>query len=111
MDNPHKKTSRSYRAGSIEEKNIPNTIRFLGKNLKHVHVSENDRGMLGSGHVDFRGLVEALHSIEYDGFLMIEGFGYSVDQPGSPGYLLADTTVSPEEIAFAGASYLKNLLR
>ena len=96
---------------NIEEKNIPNAIRFLGKNLKHVHVSENDRGLLGSGHVDFRGLVEALQSIEYDGFLIIEGFGYSVDQPGSPGYLLADTTVSPEEIAFAGASYVKSLLK
>jgi hypothetical protein len=47
----------------------------------------------------------------YDGYLMIEGFGYSADQPGSPGYLLADTTVSPEEIAVAGASYLKGLLR
>ena len=43
------------------------------------------------------------------GYLMIEGFGYSADQPGAPGYLLADMTVSPEEIAVAGASYVKNL--
>jgi D-psicose/D-tagatose/L-ribulose 3-epimerase len=96
---------------NIEEKNIPDTISFLGKTLKHVHVSENDRGLLGSGHVDFRGLIEALHRSEYEGFLMIEGFGYSADQRGSPGYLLADMSISPEEIAFAGASYLKSLSR
>jgi D-psicose/D-tagatose/L-ribulose 3-epimerase len=96
---------------NIEEKNIPNSVRFLGKYLKHVHVSENDRGLLGSGHVDFPGLIQELNSIEYDGYLMIEGFGYSLDQPRSPGYLLADMNVSPGQIAFAGANYLKTLLR
>ena len=96
---------------NIEEKDTPNSVRLLGTDLKHVHVSENDRGLLGSGHVDFRGLIQALRDIEYDGYLIIEGFGYSVDRPRSPGYLLADTTVSPEEIAFGGASYLKTLLK
>jgi hypothetical protein len=42
---------------------------------------------------------------------MIEGFGYSSDRPQSPGYLLADMTVSPEQIAVAGVLYLNDLLR
>ena len=96
---------------NIEEKSIPGAITLLGASLKHMHLSENDRGLLGSGHIDFTGIVQALLRSEYDGYLMIEGFGYSADQPGSPGYLLADMTVSPEEIAVAGASYVKNLLR
>ena len=96
---------------NIEEKSISDTITQLGASLKHMHFSENDRGLLGSGHIDFKGIVRTLLCSEYDGYLMIEGFGYSADQPGSPGYLLADMTVSPEEIAIAGASYLKNLLR
>src|SRR5580704_4567490 len=74
---------------NIEEKDTSNAVRLLGKDLKHVHVSENDRGLLGSGHVDFLGLIRALRSIEYDGYLIIEGFGYSADRPRSPGYLLA----------------------
>jgi len=95
---------------NIEEKNIASAVRSLGKLLKHLHASENDRGLLGSGHVDFRGIVAALRQIDYDGFLMIEGFGYSPDEPGSLGALWGDLTVSPEDIAFKGASYLQGLL-
>lgn len=96
---------------NIEEKSIPDAITLLGASLKHMHLSENDRGLLGTGHIDFVGITNALQRSGYIGYLMIEGFGYSADQPASPGYLLADTTVSPEEIAVAGASYVKSLLR
>ena len=95
---------------NIEEKNIAGAVRSLGKLLKHFHASENDRGLLGSGHVDFPGIVAALRQIDYDGFLMIEGFGCSPDEPGSLGALWGDLAVSPEDIAFKGASYLQSLL-
>jgi D-psicose/D-tagatose/L-ribulose 3-epimerase len=96
---------------NIEEKSISGAITLLGARLKHVHLSENDRGLLGSGHIDFMGIVKTLLLNEYDGYLMIEGFGYSADYPGSPGHLLADMSVSPEEIAIAGGTYVRNLLR
>jgi D-psicose/D-tagatose/L-ribulose 3-epimerase len=95
---------------NIEEKNIPDAARSLGKCLKHVHASENDRGLLGSGHVDFPGIVTALRDISYDGYLMIEGFGYSPDEPESLGALWGDLSVSPEDIAFRGAAYLGGLV-
>jgi len=94
----------------IEEKNTAGAVNSLGKLLKHLHVSENDRGLLGSGHVDFPDIVAALKQVEYDGYLMIEGFGYSADEPDSLGALWGDLTVSPEDIAFEGASYLRALL-
>ena len=96
---------------NIEEKNTPHAVRLLGKHLKHIHVSENDRGLLGSGHIDFPGIVAALEQIEYDGFLMIEGFGYSSAEPDSLGLLWGDPRVSPEAIACLGAEYLRSLLR
>lgn len=96
---------------NIEEKNIAGAVRTLGKRLTHVHASENDRGLVGSGHVDFPGIVAALRQIEYGGFLMIEGFGYSKSEPDSLGALYGDLAVSPEDIAFQGASYLRSLLR
>jgi len=42
---------------------------------------------------------------------MIEGFGYSKSEPNSLGALYGDLAVSPEDIAFQGASYLRSLLR
>ncbi len=95
---------------NIEEKNQPAAVRTAGKRLKHVHASENDRGLLGSGHVDFPGIVQALKEIGYDGFLMIEGFGYAKDEEHSLGALWGDMKVSPEMIAFEGAAYLRGLI-
>ena len=96
---------------NIEEKHTANAIRLVGKHLKHMHASENDRGLLGSGHVDFPGIIRALRETSYSGYLMIEGFGYSASEPNSPGYLWADQDVSPGDMAFEGAKYLVSVLR
>lgn len=95
---------------NIEEKNIAQTVLSLGAGLKHLHASENDRGLLGSGHVDFPAIVAALRQIDYDGLLMIEGFGYSASEPESLGALWGDLLISPEDIAYRGAEYLRGLL-
>lgn len=92
---------------NIEEKNISAAIESLGAQLKHVHLSENDRGLLGSGHIDFPAILHSLRRIEYGGYLMIEGFGYLSSEPLAPGALWADPVVSPDMIAQQGISYLK----
>jgi D-psicose/D-tagatose/L-ribulose 3-epimerase len=95
---------------NIEERDIPEALISIGSRLKHIHASENDRGLLGKGHVDFRGIVAALKKIGYNGYLMIEGFGYSPQETNAPGALWADTSVSPEEIASTGARFLNQVL-
>lgn len=95
---------------NIEERDIADAVTSLGPHLKHVHASENDRGPLGNGHVDFRGIVTALKKIGYNGYLMIEGFGYSPQEQNGPGILWADTSVSPEAIASTGARFLNQVL-
>ncbi|HXU17777.1 MAG TPA: sugar phosphate isomerase/epimerase family protein [Terriglobales bacterium] len=95
---------------NIEERDICSGIRLLGPNLKHVHASENDRGPLGRGHVPFREIVAVLKEIDYQGYLMIEGFGYSPGEGKSPGYLWADPHVSPDRLAEESYEYLKALL-
>jgi D-psicose/D-tagatose/L-ribulose 3-epimerase len=95
---------------NIEERNIAGAVRSLGHELKHLHASENDRGLLGLGHIDFRAIIAALREIGYKGYLMIEGFGYSPEEKSGPGALWADIAVSPEEIASRGAQFLNALL-
>jgi D-psicose/D-tagatose/L-ribulose 3-epimerase len=95
---------------NIEEKNTAEAMHSLGQHLKHVHASENDRGLLGSGHVDFPAIVSVLREIHYEGYLMIEGFGYSQDKMNVLGALWANPDVTPEDIAFGGAAYLRGLL-
>lgn len=95
---------------NIEEKNQVAAILAANQHLCHMHISENDRGLVGSGHVDFPGILLALRQINYDGYLMIEGFGYSASETNSLGALWGDMNVAPEDIAYQGAAYLKKLL-
>jgi D-psicose/D-tagatose/L-ribulose 3-epimerase len=94
---------------NIEEKSVPAAIDRLGFHLKHMHISENDRGVIGTGHVDVPGCIAALDRIGYDGYLVVEGFGYSADEPCAPGALWADMNVSPEDIARQGIACLRGL--
>ena len=95
---------------NIEEKSLSAAVISLQSQLKHLHVSENDRGLLGTGHIDFRQVLDALRQIGYEGYLVIEGFGASADEPTAPGALWASPDVSPEDIALQGLSYLTKLL-
>lgn len=51
----------------IEEKSPPDAIRQANRHIKHFHTSENDRGTVGSGQVDWSGTFQALDDIGYDG--------------------------------------------
>jgi len=91
---------------NIEEKSIGGAVLAAGDRLLHVHASENDRGLLGSGHVDFAAILTALSTVGYDRCLMIEGFGYSPGNSDALGTIWGDPQVSPENLAFEGAKYL-----
>jgi D-psicose/D-tagatose/L-ribulose 3-epimerase len=59
---------------NIEEKDLYKAIKNTGNYLGHVHTCENDRGMPGSGNVNWDGVFKALHELKYDGWLVIESF-------------------------------------
>jgi D-psicose/D-tagatose/L-ribulose 3-epimerase len=59
---------------NIEEKNLSETIKKMGKNLVHVQLSENDRSTLGKGHVNFPEILKTLERINYEGMISIEAF-------------------------------------
>lgn len=59
---------------NIEETNLGDAIRRMGNRLVHVQLSENHRGTLGAGHVDFKDILTALDEINYKGMVSIEAF-------------------------------------
>jgi D-psicose/D-tagatose/L-ribulose 3-epimerase len=59
----------------IEEKDPAAAIRRAGSRIAHVHISENDRGVPGSGSVRWDATFDALRDIGYDGWLTVEAFG------------------------------------
>ncbi len=63
---------------NIEEKDIAQAIRAAGKQIVHVHISENDRSTPGAGHVDWKTSFDTLREIGYDGWYVIEAFGLAL---------------------------------
>jgi D-psicose/D-tagatose/L-ribulose 3-epimerase len=63
---------------NIEEADPLRAIRESAGTIYYVHVSENDRGVPGRGHIDFAGTFAALKSIGYDGWLTVEAFGQAL---------------------------------
>lgn len=94
---------------NIEEKSIGSAIASLGPRLRHVHACENDRGIPGSGHVDWAGLRSGLSGIGYDGWVVIESFGFAIPEIAAAACIWRDLAGTPDEIAWRGLEFLRRL--
>ncbi len=91
---------------NMEEKTQAAAIRHIAPVLAHVHLSENDRGTPGSGHVTFREALTTLASVGYDGWMTIEAFSRS--DPGFANAINVWREFSPAwEIAEKGHAFLR----
>jgi D-psicose/D-tagatose/L-ribulose 3-epimerase len=83
---------------NIEEKQPVGCIAPAMRRIKHVHISENDRGTPGKGHVDWPGVYKALKSNGYDGWLTIEAFGRALPALAAATRVWRDFFPSQEEV-------------
>jgi len=93
---------------NVEEKNIGQACRAIGRHLKHVHTCENDRGTPGSGHVEWNDVFSALRDMRYDGWLTIESFGFAMGEISAAASIWRDLAPTPESIAFEGVKFLRH---
>lgn len=59
---------------NMEEKDIRNSIAASAEKLVHFHVSDNDRGVPGSGHIPWDDVKAGLVDAGYDGWIVVEMF-------------------------------------
>ena len=67
---------------NIEEDDLVRPVHEVGDRLGYVHVGENHRGYLGSGHLDFTAFFHALADIRYAGPITFESFSSAVVAQG-----------------------------
>ena len=72
-----------------------------------MHTCENDRGIPGSGHVEWPAVFQALRDVRYHGYLTIESFGFNIGDISAAAAIWRDIEKTPDAIAFDGIQFLK----
>jgi D-psicose/D-tagatose/L-ribulose 3-epimerase len=96
---------------NIEEKSMAGAIAEIGPRLTHVHLSENDRGVPGSGHIPFREVIGALRKQDYRGLAVVESFTSTIPEIAAATAMWREYALSPEAFAEAAGQYLAPLFQ
>ena len=112
VDHPNFGTMYDTFHANIEEKcpiGAIDTVFASGK-LNHVHISENDRGTPGRGHIDIKKAIKHLKSIGYDGWMTIEAFGGALPDLAAATRVWRDFFPSTEQVYTEGIALIKDAL-
>jgi D-psicose/D-tagatose/L-ribulose 3-epimerase len=96
---------------NIEERHPAEAVRSVAKELGHVHISENDRGVPGTGHNDWQGVLKALKVIRYDGWMTIESFAQPEPELAAAAAIWRDIAPSGDELAQEGLRFIRRLAK
>lgn len=95
---------------NIEEKDSAQAILSAGKKLGHFHACGSDRGTPGGDHINWPAIVAALHSIDYNGGVVIESFTKDVKVIAKAASIWRQFEKSQESIAIDGVSFLRKIM-
>jgi D-psicose/D-tagatose/L-ribulose 3-epimerase len=94
---------------NIEEKGIGHGIRVAGNKSAYIHMSESDRGVPGSGTIDFDDAMRAMAETGFKGDMVMESF---VTLPPSIARALCvwrDVASGRQEVLAKGVAFIRSL--
>jgi D-psicose/D-tagatose/L-ribulose 3-epimerase len=92
---------------NIEEADPVAAIGTIRRHMSHVHISENNRGTPGKGHVPWDATYKALKKAKYDGWLTIEAFGRSLPAIAAATRVWRDFFPTPESVYRDGIKQIR----
>ncbi len=95
---------------NIEEKDFYQATRLAGKRLCHYHLCENDRGIPGTGLVDWDGIFSALAEMNYNGNAALESFVEVSDNMREATCIWRDLAPSGDVLVSEGAKFIRSLV-
>jgi D-psicose/D-tagatose/L-ribulose 3-epimerase len=95
----------------IEEKGFAAALKDGAGLVRYVHLSESDRGVPGSGNLDWKSVVIALKGASFDGDLVVESFVNMPPQLASALSVWRPVARDRDEVLDIGLPYLKSLAR
>lgn len=94
---------------NIEEKDFYQATRLAGDRLCHYHLCENDRGIPGTGLVDWQGIFRALGEMSYTGNAALESFVEVSDNMREATCVWRDLAPSGDELVREGLKFIRGL--
>ena len=101
LDHPSIKTMYDTFHANIEEKDPVDAFIRNSKDVVHVHISENDRGVPGRGHVPWADTFKAIKSSGYDRWLTIEAFGRGLPELAAATRVVGATLLKAQRLIIA----------
>ncbi|NLD59668.1 MAG: sugar phosphate isomerase/epimerase [Clostridiales bacterium] len=96
---------------NIEELDIARAYREAMPHIKHVHISENDRGIPGTGHACGKEVFDAFKDFGYGGYLTIEAFNLGAPSLMGALHLWRTFAKSDDQLAKQGHDYIREMLK
>ncbi|PIB39510.1 sugar phosphate isomerase/epimerase family protein [Maribacter sp. 4G9] len=96
---------------TIEEQDIRLAINTAGKRLIHVQVSENHRGIPGTGLTPWAEFAKGLQDVEYSGALVIESFTPEIPELAAAVNIWKKLADTQDAFASEGLKFLKNTFK
>ncbi|MDI7861636.1 sugar phosphate isomerase/epimerase [Rhizobiaceae bacterium n13] len=93
---------------NIEEADPVGAYTRNVRNVCHIHISENDRGVPGRGHVPWKETFKAIRDSSYDGWLTIESFGRALPELAAATKVWRDFAESPEAVYRDGYRHIRS---
>lgn len=93
---------------NIEERDPVGCLNAHLGVVRHVHISENDRGTPGRGHIPWAETLQALRRGGYDGWLTIEAFGRALPELAATTCVWRDLSGSDEEVYVEGYRLIRS---
>jgi D-psicose/D-tagatose/L-ribulose 3-epimerase len=94
---------------NIEEKGIGRGIAQAGRHCRYIHLSESDRGVPGTGTIDWDETFRALAASGFDGDLVMESFVTLPPEIASALSVWRAVARDRHEVLEKGVPYLKSL--
>ncbi|MEX0285252.1 MAG: sugar phosphate isomerase/epimerase family protein [Paracoccaceae bacterium] len=108
VDHPAIKTMYDTFHANIEERHPVDAFTRNADDVVHIHISENDRGVPGRGHVPWAETFAAIKASGYDGWLTIEAFGRALPDLAAATCIWRDLAENQEVYYREGYECIKN---
>ena len=108
IDHPNIKAMYDTFHANIEEADPIGAYAKHVRNICHIHISENDRGVPGRGNIPWKKTFAAIRKSGYDDWLTIESFGRGLKDLAAATKVWRDFAESPEAVYREGFRHIKS---